>query len=85
MSEMKISFEGGMHSNNDPSLQPQGTYRRLLNGNLFTMSGNNFSIESVAGNIISFTLPNVGFTPICFADMPDKLVISNRVSFLLPP
>ena len=81
MSEMKISFEGGMHSNNDPSLQPQGTYRRLLNGNLFTMSGNNFSIESVAGNIISFTLPNVGFTPICFADMPDKLVILSTNDF----
>lgn len=51
------NLSGGEHSDNDPSVQPENTYRHGLNGNLVTRDGRNYSYESQNGTIIYFQLP----------------------------
>ena len=37
------SLEGGLWTDNDPSLQPKGTYKKGLNGNLVSKGDNYYS------------------------------------------
>lgn len=50
-------FSGGMHSDNEPALQPENTYREAWNGNLIAYGENRYSFESVKGTTVSFTIP----------------------------
>ena len=43
-------FTKGMHSDNDPRYQPEGTYRDATNVKLISTDGDTFSIENIAGN-----------------------------------
>jgi hypothetical protein len=50
-------FSGGMHSDNEPALQPENTFREAWNGNLVAQGENRYSFESVKGTTVSFTIP----------------------------
>ena len=75
------NLSNGLHSDNDPSLQPANSYRQGLNGNLITKDGNHYSYESVKGTEISFILPthiedSVDlFTPIGIIAMGRYLIV----------
>ena len=43
-------FTKGMHSDNDPRYQPEGTYRDATNVKLISTDGDTFSIENISGN-----------------------------------
>lgn len=69
-----------MHSDNDPTLQPENTYRDGQNGDLIAYGNNNYSFESVKGNKVSFSLTDHQsgankFTIIGWASFIDKLIV----------
>lgn len=73
-------FSNGMHSDNDPSMQPEGTYRDSQNGNIIAYGQNRFTWESVKGTKSSFTIPNYlsgykHFTPIGWIGFKDYLLV----------
>lgn len=84
--EQLENLSGGAHSDNDPSLQPQNTYRYGLNGNLITRDGNHFSFESVKGTVLSFTLPThidksaPVFMPIGMPSMGNYMVVYSTAT-----
>ncbi len=58
MAEKTNFLVDGLHSDNEPSMQPDNTYREAWNGNLISFGNNRFSFESVKGNKVSFTIPD---------------------------
>ena len=50
-------FVNGMHSDNDPRYQPEGSYRDAENIKLTSRDGNTFTVENVLGNKKTFDLP----------------------------
>lgn len=76
------SLEGGMFSDNDPSLQPKGTYRFGRNGNLITKGKNYFAYESLDGTVVNFSLPlhKTGsgyFMPIGWFRLGNRLMVHS--------
>ncbi|MCC7514543.1 MAG: hypothetical protein IT212_07605 [Bacteroidia bacterium] len=77
------TFNNGLHSDNHPVNQPEGTYRKLQNANLISQNGNHFTVESQLGTVVSFELPDYSttpgvlskFTPIGFFSFVDKLLV----------
>ncbi len=53
-----VYLNNGMNGDSDPSIQPNDTYYRGLNGNLISHGENKYSFESIKGTTLSFTLPN---------------------------
>ena len=51
------TFPKGMHSDNDPRYQPEGTYRDATNVKLISEDGDSFTIENVQGNRETLTIP----------------------------
>ena len=51
------TFPKGMHSDNDPRYQPEGTYRDATNIKLISEDGDSFTIENVQGNKETLTIP----------------------------
>ncbi len=76
-------FTQGLHSDNHPVDQPEGTYRNMQNKNLISQNGNHYSAEDQLGTVITFTLPDytttpgtlVKFTPIGFFSFVNELVV----------
>lgn len=79
------TFEKGMNKDFDPVFQPDGTYRNLVNCNLISQDGRNFSIKDCLGNTLIFTLNrryltntstfDVLPTAIDLISFPDKLIV----------
>lgn len=73
------TFEKGLHSDNEPAMQPEGTYRDAKNGNLIAYGNNRFSFESVKGTTVSFSLPAHNtlekFTVIGWKSFTDRLIV----------
>ena len=57
MEGKSLVFTKGMHSDNDPRYQPEGTYRDAENIKLVSRDGNTFTIENVEGTRFSLDLP----------------------------
>ncbi len=51
------TFPKGMHADNDPRYQPDGTYRDATNIKLTSEDGDTFTIENVQGNREALTIP----------------------------
>ncbi len=80
------TFEGGMSKDYAIELQPNGTYRHMVNCHLVSEDGNNFAVKDCLGNVQTFTLPQrytnntltleaPYATPLAFISFPDKLVV----------
>lgn len=65
-------FVDGMHKDNEVSLQPPNTYRDAENMRLVSHDNNSFSLVSVRGNTVKFSLCNDGFVPIGWASFIEK-------------
>jgi len=80
------TFENGMNSDFDPIFQPKGTYPYMVNCNLVSQDGRNYTIKDCLGNTFLLTInepydpitfPSFGPlpTPIAFISFPDKLIV----------
>ena len=48
----------GVHSDNDPNQQPEGTMRKSINGVIMDVGEGNYVWEAMKGTSVSFTLPS---------------------------
>jgi len=79
------TFENGMNSDNDPTLQPKGTYPYMINCSLVSQDGRNYTIKDCLGNtfLVAINEPyDLVYTatgdlpmPILFVSFPDKLIV----------
>lgn len=75
----------GMFLDSHPSLQPKGSYRTGLNGNLISHAGNHYVFEETEGTALNWTMPlhitgGTKFVPIGIFRMGDKLIIHSTDS-----
>jgi hypothetical protein len=76
------TLENGLYSDNDPSLQPKGTYLKGQNGTLTSKGNNYYSFESLDGTIFNFSLPlhivdGPKFIPIGWFRLGNRLIIHS--------
>lgn len=76
------SLSGGLHTDSDPSLQPQNTYRKGRNGTLVSKADNHYSFEAIDGTVLNWSMPfhtagGTKFVPIGWFRMGDKLVVHS--------
>lgn len=71
----------GMHSDNPEELQPQGTYRDSLNGDLIHFGGDNWEWKPMLGTTTSFTMCS-GFSPIGGCVLRNKIIVFSIKSTL---
>ena len=57
MEGKSLVFTNGLHADNDPRYQPEGTYRDAENIKLVSRDGNTYTIENVEGTRFSLELP----------------------------
>jgi hypothetical protein len=79
------TFENGMMSDVDPTLQPNGTYLYMKNCSLVSSSGSNYVVKDCVGNTVfvkvnipyDATYPTLGLAPmpIAFFSFPGKLFV----------
>jgi len=79
------SFNKGLNKDFNLNIQPDGTYRELINCQLVSQGGNNYVIKDCLGNTRMFTInppysgtiATVGALPmvICFISFPNKLIV----------
>lgn len=84
------TFEKGLHRDNSPILQPEGTYTDMRNGMLISYDGNHYTVEMSKGNRSLFTIPPRYLEvktaldkvpmPIGFISFIDKLVVFSTNS-----
>lgn len=79
--DKKQIFVNGLHSDNEPALQPENTYRDAKNGTLTAYGENRYSFESIRGTVVSFTIPthynSKLFQPIGWSSHIDFLIIHS--------
>lgn len=68
----------GLHSDNEELFQPPNTYRDGRNMRLISNGADNFSLVSIKGNKLSFSLEQDGFQPIGWCVLQD--IDANNVS-----
>tara|TARA_R110000796_G_scaffold17226_3_gene53201 strand:+ start:18931 stop:24768 length:5838 start_codon:yes stop_codon:yes gene_type:complete len=57
MEGKSLVFTKGMHADNDPRYQPEGTYRDAENVKLVSRDGNTYTIENVEGTRFTLDIP----------------------------
>jgi len=90
MAEHVNNFNNGLHKDNQPAYQPDGTYRDLKNFQLVNHDGNNWAFEDALGNRLIFEIPRrynattAAFDeypmPIGFISFVDKLIVFSTNS-----
>lgn len=73
---MKVKqYFKGMQRGNEPSQQPENTYRHCEGMRMISKSDKSFSLESEPGNKVFFTFPTAGYFPIGWGNMEDRVII----------
>ena len=90
MAEHVNNFLNGLHKDNQPAYQPEGTYRDLKNFQLVNHDGNNWAFEDALGNRLIFEIPRrynattAAFDeypmPIGFISFVDKIIVFSTNS-----
>lgn len=91
MPDFLNTFQNGMHQDNNPYYQPEGTYRFAKNLQLVNHDGNNVTLKDTLGNrvIILLDIPFASSVPvnqqsdpmpIGFISFPDRLIVLHTNS-----
>jgi len=85
MGEHINTFGKGMSKDYNILFQPDGTYRHMVNCDLISQDGNNYSIKDCHGNVLTFTInqryghytytKDLAPSPIAFISFPDQLIV----------
>lgn len=77
MSEQIINnFNKGMHSGIDPSVFPEGSYRTMRNGHIFSRNDRGFVVTNITKPSVAFSLTE-GYVPIGSCEFNGKLYIMS--------
>lgn len=85
MAEHVNNFSGGLHKDNQPQFQPEGTYRDAKNFTLVNHDGNNWALKDALGNRKIFTIdpPYSDDSPVTAAENPMPIGFISFVDSLI--